>query len=144
MEKVINCPAVSCSRAHRTRKWWPRRRRTPKQVHQMDLSASRRSRWRSPREGTAALVCLFAIAAMSISAEPVQPPQAADSGPPDQRSGESNQGRARLPGRATAIEQGHAVSMFLAGDAVQFFATRRSTTWPDSAPESFANISTSS
>ena len=71
-------------------------------------------------KGIAALLCMFAIAAMSISAEPVQP-AARPRILVHLTSGPENPTKAALAFLVarTAIEQGHTVSMFLAGDGVQ-------------------------
>lgn len=67
----------------------------------------------------ATVICVLAIAAMSSSAEPIQPP-AKSRILVHLTSGPENPTKAALAFLVarTAIEQGHAVSMFLAGDAV--------------------------
>lgn len=86
----------------------------------------------------AALVtCFLTVAAMTPSAEPVQQPAAArpkilvhlTSGPENP----TKAALAFLVAR-TAVEQGHAVSMFLAGDAVQLLR--------DAALDSVAGVGT--
>jgi predicted peroxiredoxin len=69
---------------------------------------------------TAAITVCFLIAAMTASAEPVQP-AAKPSILVHLTSGPENPTKAALAFLVarTAIEQGHGVSMFLAGDAVQ-------------------------
>jgi predicted peroxiredoxin len=68
----------------------------------------------------AALICVLGMATMSSSAEQIQPP-AKSRVLVHLTSGPENPTKAALAFLVarTAIEQGHAVSMFLAGDAVQ-------------------------
>jgi predicted peroxiredoxin len=71
-------------------------------------------------KGVPALLCIFAITAMSASAEQIQP-AAKPRILVHLTSGPENPTKAALAFLVarTAIEQGHAVSMFLAGDGVQ-------------------------
>ena len=68
----------------------------------------------------AAVICVLAMATMSSSAEPIQP-AAKSRILVHLTSGPENPTKAALAFLVarTAIEQGHTVSMFLAGDAVQ-------------------------
>jgi len=71
---------------------------------------------------TAAIaVCFLALAVMTPSAEPVQPAASKSKILVHLTSGPENPTKAALAFLVarTAIEQGHSVSMFLAGDAVQ-------------------------
>ena len=91
-------------------------------------------------------VCLvLAVLTMSMppSAEPAQSAAAKPTILVHLTSGPENPTRAALAFLVarTATEQGHAVSIFLAGEAVQS-ATRRLTASPDSAPESSASTTT--
>jgi len=71
---------------------------------------------------TAAIAtCFLALTAMTISTEPVQPASSKPEILVNLTSGPENPTKAALAFLVarTAIEQGHSVSMFLAGDAVQ-------------------------
>jgi predicted peroxiredoxin len=84
----------------------------------------------------ALLSCLLTLAVMTPSAEPAQAPAAKPTILVHLTSGPENPTKAALAFLVarTAVEQGHSVSMFLAGDAVQLLR--------DAALDSVAGVGT--